>query len=472
MKLVKKEYVKYLEWAFKLAYLLLGLVTFNAFLYDSPVQPLLVKGCLILGALALLGRMIYWKDYVKTPYLVVLVLFCASFGISILVNWKYGAGIADMKWMIWTGFLFFLLYMCDTKREKSSYKKEFHFFSHVLLLYSGGAAAVSLYLMQTLYHAKWFTSGNELMLAGFYWGRLWGVYTDPNYGGVLSTLAVLLCLYHCMTKKSWKKIPYVLILAVNYGYILFADSRTAELALALASVFWLIFAGVTGKWAKKTFALRVLMVVFAAVVFIGGGSHVKTGYSEKIEAEIKIMDAQKQQNTQKQNTQAQNTQKTQKTQQTQQTERAADLEKDVTNGRIALWKSGLEIWQTSPVVGTGYNSFLPYVREKLPDTYAVHNSQEEYVSLHNEYLNIMVYQGLLGIGIFLAFGILVFCRWGKNILKTEDSDRNYIGILSACILVVAVAMGFLMEGLYTNSPAAFVLWTFLGYLMQYMQSTK
>ena len=183
MKLVKKEYVKYLEWAFKLAYLLLGLVTFNAFLYDSPVQPLLVKGCLILGALALLGRMIYWKDYVKTPYLVVLVLFCASFGISILVNWKYGAGIADMKWMIWTGFLFFLLYMCDTKREKSSYKKEFHFFSHVLLLYSGGAAAVSLYLMQTLYHAKWFTSGNELMLAGFYWGRLWGVYTDPNYGG-------------------------------------------------------------------------------------------------------------------------------------------------------------------------------------------------------------------------------------------------------------------------------------------------
>ena len=82
MKLVKKEYVKYLEWAFKLAYLLLGLVTFNAFLYDSPVQPLLVKGCLILGALALLGRMIYWKDYVKTPYLVVLVLFCASFGIS------------------------------------------------------------------------------------------------------------------------------------------------------------------------------------------------------------------------------------------------------------------------------------------------------------------------------------------------------------------------------------------------------
>ena len=49
MKIIKKEYVKYLEWAFKLAYLLLGIATFNSFLYDSPVQPILVKLCLILG---------------------------------------------------------------------------------------------------------------------------------------------------------------------------------------------------------------------------------------------------------------------------------------------------------------------------------------------------------------------------------------------------------------------------------------
>ena len=50
MKLIKKEYVKVLEWGFKIAYLLLGLATFNVFLYDSPVQPLLVKICLALGA--------------------------------------------------------------------------------------------------------------------------------------------------------------------------------------------------------------------------------------------------------------------------------------------------------------------------------------------------------------------------------------------------------------------------------------
>ena len=51
MKIIKKEYVKVLEWAFKIAYLLLGVATFNAFLYDSPVQPFLVDACLVLGGL-------------------------------------------------------------------------------------------------------------------------------------------------------------------------------------------------------------------------------------------------------------------------------------------------------------------------------------------------------------------------------------------------------------------------------------
>lgn len=37
MKIIKKEYAKYLEWTFKFSYLLLGIATFNLFLYDSLV---------------------------------------------------------------------------------------------------------------------------------------------------------------------------------------------------------------------------------------------------------------------------------------------------------------------------------------------------------------------------------------------------------------------------------------------------
>lgn len=466
MKIIRKEYVKGLEWGFKLAYLLLGLATFHSVLYDSSVQPFLVKASLVLGGLALLGRLVYFRNYIKTPYWIVLVLFCVSFLLSMTVNRQYGAFGADFKWLVWTGFLFFLLYVCDRERSVRDYKKEFHVFAHILVLYTGIAAVQSLYQMQTLYHVKWFTLGDELMMAGFHWGRLWGVYTDPNYGGVLSVLAVLLCIYYCIVRKSWRKLPYGIIAAVNYFYILFCDSRTAELALTAAAVLWVVLTGVCRKWKWKRFTVSILLVLAAAGIFVGGGSYLKTDYSAQIQAKINAVDLQNMQLAQQNQTANKQTKKK------AQTARTAELQADVSNGRLALWESGWEIWKTSPVLGTGYNSFLPYVRQNLPETYVVNNTQGAYVSLHNEYINIMVYQGLLGIGTFAAFGILVIRRWKKSLPGVKEADIPYIAVLSSCAAAVGVAMVFLMEGLYTNSPAAFVLWSFLGYLMHYGTSCE
>ena len=91
MKLVKKEYVKILEICFKIAYLFLGLVTFNVFLYDSAVQPILVRICIVLGIATILGRLLFFKSYWKTPYWILLGIFCISFLISMLANIRYGA---------------------------------------------------------------------------------------------------------------------------------------------------------------------------------------------------------------------------------------------------------------------------------------------------------------------------------------------------------------------------------------------
>ena len=235
MKIIKKEYVKYLEWAFKLSYLLLGIATFNSFLYDSPVQPMLVKLCLILGILTVLGRVVYFKDYIKTPYLLLLILFCISFCISIAVNWKYGTAVADLKWVVWTGFLFFLLYACDTTRDRMEYKKEFTILANIIVVISVLNAAVSLYLMTNLYHNLWHTASGEALIAGFQWGRLWGVYTDPNYGAVFSTIAVLLSAYFVKTGKGMWKLLYLAAIVVDYIYILFSDSRTAEVCMCVGA---------------------------------------------------------------------------------------------------------------------------------------------------------------------------------------------------------------------------------------------
>ena len=147
--------------------------------------------------------------------------------------------------------------------------------------------------------------------------------------------------------------------------------------------------------------------------------------------------------------------------------RSQDLQSDISNGRFELWASGLEVWKTKPITGTGYNSFLPYVREAIPDTYVVNNDQGEYVSLHNGYINILVYQGLLGAVLFAAFMVCVMVKWCKGVKTVCKDHMDDIAVLTACVSVVAVSMVFLLEGVYTNSPGAFVLWTFLGYLMHY-----
>ncbi len=454
MKLIKKEYVKVPEWGFKIAYLLLGLATFNVFLYDSPVQPLLVKICLALGVLTFLGRLVFFRDYWKTPYWWVLALFCLSFFLTMVINRKYGAFSADFKWLIWTGMLFFLLYVCDTKRSTQEYKKEFAVLSHLAIVYSALGAAVSIVLMFRLYHAMWYTAGGELMIAGFQWGRLWGIYTDPNYGSVFSVAAVLLCVYFFRQRKKWGKIPYAIAIIVNVFYIIFSDSRTAEVAMAAAGSFWILYTLLWKKRTRKRLAAGILAAVVFSGAFVGTASLIKSEYNVKIQAQIQAEIAKQQQ-----------TQHTQK--QSQKVGRKADLQQDVSNGRLALWESSVDIWKEAPAFGTGYNSFLPFVKEHVPQSYVINNSQGDYVSLHNEYINILVYQGILGLGIFLAFGILAIIKWIKKLPSVKPEDRDYIGVLTACVLVVLLAMVFLMEGLYTNSPGAFLLWTFLGYLMHY-----
>lgn len=456
MKWIKKEYVKALEWGFKTAYVLLGLATFNAFLYDSPIQPFLVKICLVLGLLALGGRLIFFRDYIRTPYWVLLALFCGVFFLSMAVNREYGGFAADLKWLIWTGFLFFLLYLCDSKRSIEAYKKEFCVFAHILIGYSAIAAGAGLYLMSRLYHQTWFTDSNELMLAGFQWGRLWGVYTDPNYGSVFSVAAVLLCVYFVKIRRTWKKIPYILIILLDYLYIIFSDSRTAEAAMAVSASFWILYTAVHKRNGTKRLLAGLLAAAVFSGAFIGATSFLKAQYNTKIQKQINERDARLNGNiTIKQPAVS------------PQVGRKADIEADVSNGRLALWKSGIEVWKTKPVLGTGYNSFLPYVKEHMPQTYAVNNKEGDYVSLHNEYVNILVYHGILGAAVFLAFLFLAAFRWRGSLWLIPEQDRDYIGALSSCCIVVAVSMMFLLEGLHTNSPGAFIFWTFLGYIMHY-----
>ena len=146
-----------------------------------------------------------------------------------------------------------------------------------------------------------------------------------------------------------------------------------------------------------------------------------------------------------------------------QTGREQDLQKDVSNGRIQLWKSGIEIWKTSPVYGTGYSTVVDYAKENVKGTYIIENSQGDYHNLHNQLINVLVYQGSIG-AILLVGMFLYFCRYIWKAFQ-KSGIRNYDGMLLCSILMILIAMMFLLEGFYTNSPGACIFWVFGGYLI-------
>ena len=110
--------------------------------------------------------------------------------------------------------------------------------------------------------------------------------------------------------------------------------------------------------------------------------------------------------------------------------------------RVAYWKAGLKMVLRNPVIGSGFNSFgLLYSHYQLPGPH-------EAKSAHNNYLQIVIETGILGLLCFLGiwvFGLAGAFRRAREVLATKDKlnlpDAVVLsGLLgTACFLIHSVA---------------------------------
>ncbi|MEF9941995.1 MAG: O-antigen ligase family protein [Lachnospiraceae bacterium] len=464
MNIIKERYVVIIERIFRLCYLCLVLSTFTSYLYDSPIQLVLVKATLVLGCVALLLRCFFLKKYIKMPYWVLLALFCVSFAISAFVNREYGI-LENGKWLIWTAFQMALLYIVDTKRPIQEDKKEFRIFSHIIMIFCFFASIISLWWMISGYVRIWDTVEQEMLISGFCWGRLWGVFIDPNYGAVLIVISMVLSVYFFLERKGKLRILYGLNIFLNFLYLIFTDSRSGELCFVVGMSFFVgtwIWKKKEGETRFKKIGMCLMCVVCLSVVFLGSVRVIKSEYNRQLAPRFAKVFAS---TDKKEEKGIKNYKAVDKKSGVGRDKK--DLKGDVTNGRIELWKSGVEIWSTSPIFGTGYTTLLPYIKEHLPDSYAINNEHGEYSNMHNAFVNILVYQGVAGIVLFGIFTMSVFFYIWKYMWKVKDEDFGYVMCMITCVGCVVISMCVLLEGVYTNSPGSFVLWSFLGYLVHY-----
>lgn len=449
---------------FKVYYLLYVLVAFTALLNEKSWMGAATLVLTAYGAVVgvyLLVQIIRKRQ--KITNLVWIIAFLVSHVFSSLMMAKYG--ITDnIKELFWLAFPMFVLYTASWQCTPDEIHKEIKLLSVIYVIYATVAGGVSLSMLSWGRDYNVVSPDGGIRVVGLKWGRLWGVFDDPNHGATILVVGIILAVYLIIvTKNRLFKILLALTIPVQYLYIVFSDSRTGEIALCVAILtgmgFWMyqrLHREQGGKQKKSGVIILTAVVACALIVGSLGASYgVKDAfnkYEKKRQAEIAAEKAKQE----KKNT----------TKKPSQIGRKKDIEKDVSNGRLSIWQSGLELVETSPVYGVSFRNITNYAKAEVPDTYIVNTEYGGYYdSMHNSLVDILVSQGIIGIliiGAMLVNTLLYLRR--KWRYKNKDSFRLQAVCLSILLALGAGSM-FLSMIFYLNSPQNYIFWLCFGYFM-------
>lgn len=439
-----------LELIFKICFIVYTMLSVCNFTYGKSIISYVMWPMMLLGAVLVMWRVLRFKEYTKMPGVFVLIAMSISFVLSMLINYQYGLKDNIVTFVLWI-FYFFMLYTRNNSDNPSDIKKEFELIGIVYMIYLCVGNIVSILMMIVGYEHVYTNAKGYEVAAGFIWGRLWGVYIDPNFAAVMSTAAICLALYFWKKGVSKKtKVILGISIAINICFIAFTDSRTGRVCLAVFAIayglLWLLYSKKSLSMGKKLLNVLLILVVGVGAFYLP--KMVVNGYNSMWNMISSIVEDSDNED--------------------KKIDRGYDIEDDVSNRRFDIWQSGIEILETSPIFGVSFGGLRLYAEDNLPETYIVNNDYKDFNTLDNEILNVFVGQGLLGGIILVGFVVLVLVKIFKNIMKL---DKNEFLVASTCFVIVicitASAM-FRAAMFYHSSPNANVFWSFLGILVFYV----
>ena len=128
---------------------------------------------------------------------------------------------------------------------------------------------------------------------------------------------------------------------------------------------------------------------------------------------------------------------------------------DFATNRIYVWRNGLQLVLHNPVIGSGPDTF-PYAFTDDMHVTAIERYRTFFDKAHNEYLQILVCQGILGLLSYMVFLAWIF-------MKSVP-----IAIKNPIVMAILVAVfGYLAQAFFNISLpiASQMLWVFTGMLM-------
>ncbi len=436
---------------FKMIYLLYLLLAFNAFVNGMPWMNLATYGIAAVGGILCIWMLLYWKKYRKTVAIILLGLFMLSYMVSAVTHISCAGITENAKGFIWMVLPIILVYASAFAMNREEMNRELACLSGMYVVYCTIANAVGLGMIVWGRNYDYTDSVGTVHPIGYRWGRLWGIYDDPNHGATISAIAIFLLIYlYGKARKLWQKILIVICGIIQYAYIIFSDSRTGILCLTAVVVLYMFLQIVRNR---HSLGNKILILAIVIVVIFAGDVALKAAYAP-LDAKLKKLEVQ---NVIKPTT----------------NDRKQNLKKDYSNGRIELWTNGIEIVETTPVIGVGYRNMNGYAQRYFPDSYMVKNaSGVQYDSMHNLEMDVLVSQGIIGMILFVAIFGCMFWRILQKLPVLRKEKDNFIILMIASSLALGAAATFLSFIFYVNAPQNFCFWLFLGYGMRALTEEK
>lgn len=437
---------KKFELIFKVVYFLLTLVSFNVLFarhsYISYISYIVVGLGIIIGFV----RLLHVKNYLNAGVFL-LVSFVCSYVLGAINT--IGLGYADnIKAVVWMSVQYFLIFAFD-KKSDFSYEKDILF--KVFLGYTWLCSAVSIWMMITKWQRYDLYEGIYWVQGGFIDNRLYGCYTDPNYGAIFAIISILLSVFYLVNKKSIKTIWKTLLvinIVFEFLYLCYSDSRTGLLAVMASSV--VLF--VVWKAKEKGFLKSLALGLVVGTVIVGLVFAVQKGTSfAKIEI-AKVIAT-------KSDASAEEVLLEMDRARVGRVDDQIGGGDDITNNRIAIWGNAIEMFKQNPIIGISYRNIREYALENIPDTYI------GFESMHNFFFDILVSQGIVGVLILIALMVWIIWTLVKKYLSLDSYSE--FAFLMAVIAAIFASMLTYSEAFYMNTGGAFLFWYILGYLVNF-----
>lgn len=427
------------------ASLLCSTTPYTYFLYNPLLMASLAVGGVLLLWLFFVDRRVYTR-----PYAVFFLVFCVSYGVTILLNRNSGF-MTNCGQLVYTGFYFFIFFCTFSSLRSEIRTDTLKILSWLILAFSVAVAVASLGMMVTLYSGEIEHLGSKITVGFIHRSdsmQLFGAATGPSSLGQLSLAGAFSAWYLFRKPNGVPRWPCV-VFCVIFWLTIAAANAYSMLIIMVAFAFFFVVCNACGRSAaggsgKKILrvagvAVRVVLVCAITVGCYFGTQTLESATINEVQMIVYHNDKNSENGTDG------------PAELPPEVTIIRDLNTSATGSRRAIWKEGIQLFLSHPLGVTNSNISVK-VFYGVPDY--------EFRNLHNGYLTLLVASGIVGFLAVMSFGVLFFLRAMRYLRKCADRDKRWrlAYLISICAAVLA---GELVNG-------CFVLWRGLEYGMLWL----